>query len=299
MMNTVFPHSVFEQTFKSTAQAGRRITGGLSVLNRAGKGAFSRLWLPGEIARDEARLSTHEFQAEWVAVREVDIARQYGNVMIYDMDVTNLHQTLRDHSRMTDDGYRLVVVTMGVYEQGAVYGDELRIFDQALRERVQQIVNIMWDIERGVQLSDVLSRGLWFRGWSEQRIFPDIGLNMAGLDLFYRQKSWRTPHPRKKLNYEMTRQFLDIVARLQRQHFHSDQVIYGIDIPTFRNRYQWIYLADPGERVWDLNEAVADVFEKFDMWAAPGGFSVQPTVMHLPTYRHRQRAQAIPKSSQN
>ncbi len=277
---------------RSSVAGGRRITGGLSVLNRAGKGGFSRVWLPRETVRDSSALAEHQFKAEWVAVREVDIARQYGNVMIYDMDVTKLHQTIRDHARMSDDGYRLVVVTMGVYEPGAVHGDELEIFDQSLRERVQQIVNIMWDVERGKQLSDDMTRDLWFKGWNEKRVAPDIGLNMAGLDLFYRQKSWRTPHPAKKLNYELTRRFLDIVADLRKQHFHSDQVMFGIDIPEFSDRHQWIYLANSDEKIWTFNSFIGDVFGKFDMWAV-GGKGVQPSVSHLPTYRNRQRVQAL------
>lgn len=284
-----FPHSVYEQTLRP-ATGGRRITAGLSVLNRAGKGAFSRVWLPREIVRDAERLAAHEFTAEWVAVREIDIARQYGNVMIYDMDVTRLMRTLRDHARMTDDGYRLAIVTMGCYEPGAAHGDELQIFDQELRDRVQQIVSILWDVERGAQLSDALTRQLWFKGWSDRRLFPDIGLNLAGLDLFYRGKSWRAPHPAKKLNYELTRKFLDIVGSLRAKHFHSDQAMFGIELPEANNRNQWIYLAPEDEKIWLLNSCVRDVFGKFDIHAG-GGIGIQPTTMHLPAYRHRQSVQ--------
>jgi hypothetical protein len=285
-----FPRSVYEQNVRPGA--GRRITAGLTVLNRAGKGAFSRVWLPQDILRDVEKLAQHDFQAEWVAVREIDIARQYGNVMIYDMDVTNLMKTLRDHSRMTDDGYRMVVVTMGTYEPGATHGDELQIFDQELRDRVQQIVSILWDVERGQVMSDALTRQLWFNGWSDKRLFPDIGLNLAGLDLFYRSKSWRTPHPAKKLNYELTRKFLDLVGGLQREHFHSDQAMFGIELPEFSDRHQWIYLAPEDEKIWTLNSCISDVFGKFDM-SAKGGIGVQATTMHLPTYRHRQEVQAV------
>ena len=288
-LQRLFPRSVYEQNIRPGV--GRRITAGLSVLSRAGKGAFSRVWLPQNILRAAENLASHDFRAEWVAVREVDIARQYGNGMIYDMDVTDLRQTLRNHARMTDDGSRLVVVTMGTYEPGAAHGDELQIFDQELRDRVQQLVSILWDVERGQLMSDALTRQLWFNGWSDQRLCPDIGLNLAGLDLFYRQKSWRTPHPAKKLNYELTRKFLDLVGALRRENFHSDQAMFGIELPAFSARNQWIYLAAGDEKIWTLNSALSDVFGKFDIHAK-GGIGIQPTTTHLPTYRHRQQVQA-------
>ncbi len=112
------------------------------------------------------------------------------------------------------------------------------------------------------------------------------------MDLFYRQKSWRTPHPVKKLNYELTRRFLAIIAGLRQEHFHSDQVMFGIDIPEFDDRYQWIYPADPEEKIWVFNSFIADVFGKFDIWAV-GGHGVQASVSHLPTFRNRQRVQAV------
>lgn len=288
-----FPRSVYDQSFLTPVQAGRRITGGLSVLNRAGRGAFSKVWLPREIAIDPARAAEHRFEAEWVAIREVDIARQYGNHMIYDMkaDASNQFKwTHFDHSRMTDDGYRLIVITMGVYEKPATHGDELQIFDQELRERVHQIASIMWDIERGNMMGDTLTRQLWFKGWSNQRIAPDIGLNLAGLDLFYNTKAWRTPSPRRKLNYQLTRKFLDIVGNLRRDHFHSDQVMFGIGLPEFYKGHQWIYLAEGEHKIWEFNNLIYSVFSKFDMWAV-GGMGEQPTVMHLPSYRNRRNRQ--------
>ncbi len=285
-----FPRSVYEQNLRH--DAGRRITAGLSVLNRAGKGAFSRVWLPQDIRRDTARLAQHEFKAEWVAVREIDIARQFGNHMIYDLDVNNLMKALRNHSRMADDGYRLVVVTMGTYEPGAAHGDELRIFDQELRDRVQQIVGILWDVERGQIMSDALTRQLWFNGWNDRRLFPDIGLSLAGMDLFYRQKSWRAPHPAKKLNYELTRKFLDLVGGLQRRNFHSDQALFGIELPKFSARNQWIYLPSGENTVRALHSTIRDVFSKFDIHT-PDGVGMHPSATHLPAYRNRQQVQTV------
>jgi hypothetical protein len=286
-----FPRSVYNQTMLSPAQAGRRITGGLSVLNRAGRGAFSKVWVPKAVAQDGELAANHQFDAEWVAVREIDIARQYGNHMIYDMktDASNqLKWTHFDHSRMTDDGYRLVVVTMGVYDKPATRGDEWQIFDQNLRERMQQIVNIMWDVERGNLIGEALTRQLWFKGWNDKRIAPDIGINLAGLDLFYNKKAWRTPNPARKLNFDLTRKFLDIVGGLRQDNFDSDQVMFGIDIPEFHKSNQWIYLAEGDHKIWEFNSVIASIYRGFDMWAI-GGHGVQPTVMHMPTYRHRQQ----------
>mgnify|MGYP003386488017 CR=1 FL=1 len=286
-----FPRSVADQTLLTPTQAGRRITGGLSVLNRAGRGAFSKIWVPRSVAENQALAANHQFEAEWVAVREVDIARQYGNHMIYDMktDAGNqLKWTHFDHSRMTDDGYRLVVVTMGVYEKPAVRGDEWQIFDQELRERVQQIANIMWDVERGGLIGDALTRQLWFKGWNDQRVAPDIGLSLAGLDLFYNTKAWRTPSPTKRLNFQLTKKFLEIVGALRQDNFDSDQVLFGIHIPEFHKSNQWIYLAEGEHKIWEFNSLISSIYRGFDMWSV-GGAGVQPTVMHLPTYRHRQR----------
>jgi len=273
------------------AQAGRRITGGLSILNRAGRGAFSRVWLPKNVTRSEA--PGHNFQAEWVAIREIDIARQYGNHMIYDMDMQSSNQWKwihYDHSRMSDDGYRFLVITMGVYEKPATHGDELQIFDQTLRERVQQIANMMWDIERGNMLSDALSRQLWFKGLNDQRIALDIGLNIAGLDLLYHAKNWKTQTPTRRLNYDLTKKFMDVVGTLRGDRFHSDQVMFGIDVPEFHKSNQWIYLADSEHKIWEFNKVIATTFSKFDI-CSTCGYGQQPTVMHLPTYRNRQRVQ--------
>ncbi|MEJ0063343.1 MAG: hypothetical protein WDO70_09120 [Alphaproteobacteria bacterium] len=296
---TYFPRSVHDLTIRAAANTGRRITAGLTVVNRAGKGARSRVWLPGDVTRDPEKLAAHEFKAEWVAVREIDIARQYGNDMIYDMDVesqNHLKWALYDHSKMTDDGYRMVVVTMGLYESSAMLrggGDELQIFDRALRDRVQQIVNILWDMDRGTKLSDALNRQLWFKGWDEKLMLPDIGINLAGLDLLYRQKSWHTPNPVKKMNYTLTRKFLDLVGQLRRDNFHSDQVMFGIHIPEFDKSHEWIYLADGDQKIWEFNSVISSIYSKFDMWSVGSGYGVQPTVMHLPSYRHRQSVQSM------
>ncbi len=294
MSKILFPRSVHDQTILTPAQAGRRITGGLSVINRAGRGAFSKVWVPREVAEDAALAAQHKFEAEWVAVREVDIARQYGNHMIYDMKTDAGNQfkwTHFDHCRMTDDGYRLMIITMGVYERPAAHGDEWQIFDQTLRERMQQIANIMWDVERGDFLGDALSRELWFKGWNEKRMGPDIGINLAGLELFYNTKAWRTPNPQRRINYDLTKKFLDIVAGLRSDNFHSDQVLFGIHIPEFHKSNQWIYLAEGDHKIWEFNTVIASTYRMFDKWAI-GGHGVQPTVMHLPTYRNRQRTQS-------
>jgi hypothetical protein len=308
-----FPRSVQDQTIFPREQAGRKITAGLTVFNRAGRGTISRVWLPTPIMQDFDRASAHEFKVDWVAVREVDIARQYGNFMIYDMvmeEFNRMKWTHFDHSRMTDDGYRMIFVTMGTYEkpETCAAGDELKIFDEELRERVQQIVSIMWDNERGALAGDMLTRQLWFKGWDERRIAADIAISLAGAEMFHGTKDWASTRFKdnsamdgwhkynfvgRKLNFELTKKFLQAVAALQQHHFHSDQVMFGIELPEFKKINQWIYLADPENKIYLFNNIIAAIYDKFDMTSLAQVYGKQPTVHHLPTWRNRERVRHI------
>lgn len=307
-----FPRSVQDQTILTKAQSGRRITAGLSVFNRAGRGAHSKVWLPRETAEKLQSADDFQFQADWVAIREVDVARQYGNYMIYDMvmeEFNRMKWTHFDHSRMTDDGYRMVYITMGVYETPTTpRGDELEIFDQELRERVQQIVSIMWDADRGSLLSDALTRQLWFKGWDRRRIAPDIGITLAGAEMFHNTKDWASStyerhnsmdgwqkynRVTRRLNFEMTKKFLDVVGELRQGNFHSDQVMSGIEIPEFNKINQWIYLADPENKIYLFNNIINAIYSKFDMTAIAQRYGQQATVHHMPTYRNRERVRRV------
>jgi hypothetical protein len=296
-----------DQTILTPAQSGKRITAGLSIFNRAGRGNISKVWLPSAVSANLESAAAHQFQADWVAVREIDIARQYGNHMIYDMvmeEFNRMKWTHFDHSRMTDDGYRMVYITMGVYETPTTSrGDELQIFDQELRERVQQIVSIMWDAERGNMLSDSLTRELWFKGWNDRRIAPDLGISLAGLELFYGSKDWKSNNTMdawnkynyvaRRLNFDLTKKFLDVVAQLRGGNFHSDQVTTGIEIPEFNKVNQWIYLADPESKIYLFNNVIHSIYSKFDMTPIAERYGQQPSVHHLPTYRRRDKIREI------
>lgn len=267
-------------------RAGRRILCGFSFLQRIGKAATTSFWFPADspshALRDDPKPSRALLRAlapDWAAVLHYDIFRDANNLAIYDLEVDNLNRAYPYLMKMRGGGYRLSVITLGVYTPGARH-DAQKDLDVRLRESIAQLINMMYLQEPSRALTALETAAIAQDRWTLEGSLPHVALTLGAADLFRRQRT--------SLRTALESRFFDLLARLPRAQLTSDMNV-GLMLPALSDQRQWTYIPRKDEQFFLFQRALTDVFQTADWMSLEGlqtGRAMAPDVM--PVMHHMQ-----------
>ncbi len=200
---------------------GRRILAGFSYLQRIGKGAQTRLWFPEKWGGEPV---------EWAAVRQIELFQEAGNLAIDDLEISEIKRSFMAWHKMRAGGYRVVVLTLGRYED-AQEADDLYILDKKIQDEVTRLIHFLYLAEQSEMASTAQACLLKNDLWTLDNSLPHVATALGGKRLFKPQKQTRAENA-----------FFDILARLPSRHIIHD-VAAGLALPDASKEKNWVYLA--------------------------------------------------------
>lgn len=205
----------------SAPPSGRRILAGFSYLQRIGKGAQTRLWFPEKWGGETI---------EWAAVRQVELFQEAGNLAIDDLEVSEIKRSFMAWSKMRAGGYRVVVLTLGRYED-AQEADDLYILDKKIQDEITRLIHFLYLAEQSEEASAAQTALLEKNLWAMETALPHVAMVLGEKHLFKPQKQTREEEA-----------FFEILAKLPSRHVLHD-VAAGLALPDAAKEKNWVYLA--------------------------------------------------------
>ncbi len=271
---------VSRSLFESPHPAGRKITAGFTYLQRITKSASYNVWFPRELT-DELDflkkcglpISDSHFPAQWAAIRQFELLQESGNHKIYDLDPGYLTRSTLDLSRsMRAGGYRLVVATIGHYEESR-QDDELQILDKRLQENISQMIHMLYLDQESDEINATNDSLFLAQEWNYQKALPHVCMVLGSGELFQPppdhsghelgNKRWSNPAKAQARNCRQGKRFFDILSKLPQKHIVHDTAV-GLQLPELNGKNQWNYFAAPDETLGAFNRILEALFDKFD-----------------------------------
>jgi hypothetical protein len=196
-----------------------------------------------------------------VAVRQFELLHESGNHKIYDLSpsIDVLQRSMLDLSRsMRAGGYRIVVVTIGTYENETAK-DELAIMDKALQEEISHMIHMLYMQEESEQESLKNKKRIESKKWEWKSDLPHVALVLGAEEMM----NWNFMNDMKRANNKLGQQFFEIISKLPHNHIVHDTAI-GLQLPDLNGENQWNYIADPEETLLSFNLALNNLFDKFN-----------------------------------
>lgn len=220
-----------------TCPAGRTILAGFSYLQRIGKGARTRFWMPSFLASSAV---------EWAAVRSFDLVQESGNLVIDDLDVTDMRRAMNAWMRMRGGGCRIVVATLGRYG-GAGGQDALALLDSKLQEEITRMIHFLYLEEWSKTLTQAHAIGIKGGAWSCADRLPHVAQALAEKRLF---------KPERQTAQE--RAFFSLLEALPARHIVQEEAV-GLALPDATKEKNWVYLAKEEHRAPSFFGAIGSV----------------------------------------
>ncbi len=201
--------------------SGRRILAGFSYLQRIGKGAQTRLWFPEKWGGEPI---------EWAAVRQFELFQEAGNLAIDDLEVSEIKRSFMAWSKMRAGGYRVVVLTLGRYED-AQEADDLYILDKKIQDEITRLIHFLYLAEQSEDATAAQTALLGKNLWTIEDSLPHVAMALGEKRLFKPQKQTREE-----------KAFFEILAKLPSRHIIHD-IAAGLALPDASKEKNWVYLA--------------------------------------------------------
>ena len=218
--------SLSRPSFFHADRCGRKIDACFAYLQRIGKGGRTRVWLPKE---------SDALHPEWAAVREFDLLQEADNLVIDELEVTDLRRSMQAFQRMRSGGYRVAVLTLGHYTQSGG-ADDLLLLDERLQDEITRLIHFLY-LGGESELRTTSARcALREEAWSCADALPHIAQTLAAQALF---------KPAQRRREE--RVFLDILQTLPQKHIVHD-VAVGLALPDATKEKNWVYIAKGEQR---------------------------------------------------
>ncbi|MCL2474057.1 MAG: hypothetical protein FWF23_04055 [Alphaproteobacteria bacterium] len=273
--------SVRNRLFISPEKSGRKITVIFSYIQRIGKQGTYNVRFLKELKK--------AFKGEWAAVRQFELLHESGNHKIYDLNPELLQRSMLDLAKsMRAGGYRIVVATIGTYENETPK-DELAILDSALQEEISQMLHMLYLQEESEQQSLKNKQRIENNKWEWQSDLPHIALVLGAEEVMH----WDIMDETKKKNNKLGRRFFDIISKLPHNHIVHDTAI-GLQLPELNGENQWNYIADSEETLLSFNLALNNIFDKFNHISLSSlhgredaKSEVKPSFLHMRGYGDR------------
>lgn len=199
--------------------AGRRITACFSYMQRIGKGARTRLFLPDERPMEGV---------EWAAVRQIEILQEAGNLAVDDLEVGDIKRSFQAWAKMRAGGYSVAVLTLGHYADGA---DDLDRLDQKIQEEITQLINFLYLAAPSEEESGARRAALETGAW-------DLTENLPGVAMALNERNLFRPEAQKAAENA----FFEILGKLPAARLLHD-VAVGLALPDATKEKNWIYLS--------------------------------------------------------
>ncbi|MGB4101226.1 MAG: hypothetical protein WBK91_04900 [Alphaproteobacteria bacterium] len=239
----------------SPESAARIITCGFSQLQRIGGGAQINMWHPKHVGTD----ATKPIPLQWVAIRQVEILFEGSHIELFNMEMENFKRSLRSFCACRAGGQRLAIVVGGIYQGTKASQDRLAFFDATLRDRLHDIVNILWLDEFSETFT---GRAAGNTGSDITKLLPYVGTALGARQLFQK----KTSAPSSFTNtHDMALNFISAVDAMPRSCAKEYSVLVGLKIPTHRpdNDIDWV---TPHEfQRLPFMQALHSVFNTFGM----------------------------------
>lgn len=205
--------------FFSAPPTGRRITACFSYMQRIGKGARTRLWLPDDFPAENV---------EWAAARQFDLLQEAGNLSIDDLEVGEIKRSFQAWGKMRAGGYSVAVLTLGHYAPGA---DDLDRLDQKIQDEITRMIHFLYLADASESLNKARKTAFGEDRWNLKKSMPHVAMALNERGLF---------KPKTQRLAEET--FFAILEKLPRNRILHDTAV-GLALPDASKEKNWIYIA--------------------------------------------------------
>lgn len=240
----------------SPESADRVITCGFSQLQRIGGGAQINMWLPK--TRNTPSI-TPNVPLQWTAIRQVEILFEGSHLELFDMDMDEFKRSLRFFNACRAGGQRLAVVIGGIYKGAKAPQDHLAQFDAALRDRLQNIVNILWLDEFSAASA---RRTPGDTSWDIASLLPFVGTALGATQMFQR----KTAVTASLINsHEQAAKFIVNIERMPKSSAREHNIFVGLKIPNHQPDNDIDWGPAPEFQRLPFMQALQSVFNTFGM----------------------------------
>lgn len=243
--------------FFCAPQVGRKITAGFSYKQRIGKHASTDFWLA------DAQKRFLSSDAEWAAVRHFDLLREGDNLVIDELDVTDMRKSHDIMMSMRAGGYRMTVITLGTYCEDTTR-DDLAIFDKKLQDEIALLINFLYLDELSEKETKAAEALLANCSWNYKEALPHIARALGERQLF-----------KPELETKEEKTFFTLLDKISEEHIIHEAAV-GLVLPDATKEKNWTYIAK-GENRFScfhntVNSVLRGVGEDLPAMTQPRGY---------------------------
>lgn len=210
-------------------QTGRTITACFSYLQRIGKDTSTEVWIK------KANELFLESDAEWAAIRQFELLKEGHNLVIDELDISNMKKSHEVLMSMRAGGHRMTIITLGKYDRETDH-DELAILDYKIRAEIAQIINFLYLDELSEHETMAIKKSIDTASWSYKDSLPHVAMALSEKRMFKPESETREE-----------RLFFEVLEKLPKDHITHESVV-GLVLPNASKEKNWCYIANGENR---------------------------------------------------